>query len=116
MKEGNFPVKFVQIEGFNDETDACIQHLTSLTHLVYQMFETLAQNQGFDDFLLNLVKDLLLNMGPRGILIMLGHRKTAGSQDISWPTISELKESFNRPHTVLTEEQKAAQPRKIKVS
>ena len=40
---------------------------------------------------------------------MLGHRKTAGSQDISWPSLFELKESFNRPHTVLTEEQKQKQ-------
>ena len=37
---------------------------------------------------------------------MLGFRKTAGSQDICWPAIFELKESFNQPHTVLTDEQK----------
>ena len=37
---------------------------------------------------------------------MLGHRKTPGSQDICWPAMYELKESFNRPHTILTEEQK----------
>ena len=54
--------------------------------------------------MLTLVKDLLLNVGPRGVLTMLGHRKTAGSQDISWPAMYELKESFNRPHTILTEE------------
>ena len=39
---------------------------------------------------------------------MLGHRKTPGSQEVPWPTQQELKESFNTPHTVLTEEQKQA--------
>ena len=37
---------------------------------------------------------------------MLGFRKTAGSQAIPWPSYDELKDSFNQPHTVLTEEQK----------
>jgi len=47
--------------------------------------------QGGDDdedlLLLTLVKDFLLNVGPRGVLTMLGQRKTAGSQDIPWPSI-----------------------------
>ena len=77
-----------------------------MTHLVFQVFETLGDNNGAQDLLMTLIKDLLLNMGPRGLLTMLGFRKTAGSQDIPWPGSSELREGFNKPHTVLTEEQK----------
>ena len=74
-----------------------VQHLNSMTHLIVQLFETLQLDgqhghQVVDEQLvLTLVKDLLLNLGPRGILTMLGLRKTAGSQDISWPAIHELK-------------------------
>ena len=76
-----------------------------MTPLVFQLFDTLGQNgQDAQDLLMTLVKDLMLNMGPRGLLTMLGFRKTAGSQDITWPTSHELKESFNKPHTVMTEE------------
>ena len=96
------------MQGFTDDTETCVQHLNSMTHLIFQLFEQLANINDVDQLLLTLVKDLLLNVGARGILTMLGHRKTAGSQDICWPPIYELKDSFNRPHTVLTEEQKAA--------
>ena len=105
---GYFPVNFVQMQGFTDETETCVQHLNSITHLVFQLFETLQQEHVGDDLLLTLVKELFLNMRPRGLLTMLGFRKTPGSQDIPWPSIFELKETFNRPHTVLTEEQKQA--------
>lgn len=105
-KVGYFPVSFVEMQGFTDETETCVQHLNSMTHLIFQLFETLAQESEVEQLILTLVKDLLLNVGPRGILTMLGHRKTAGSQDIAWPPIYELKDSFNKPHTVLTEEQK----------
>lgn len=36
---------------------------------------------------------------------MLGMRKTAGSQDIPWPSIEALKEGFNKPNTVLSPEE-----------
>ena len=107
-KVGFFPVTYVQMQGFTDDTETCVQHLNSMTHLIFQLFEQLANSNDVDPLLLTLVKDLLLNVGSRGILTMLGHRKTAGSQDICWPPIYELKDSFNKPHTVLTEEQKAA--------
>lgn len=34
-KEGYFPVNFVQMQGFTDETETCVQHLNSVTHLVF---------------------------------------------------------------------------------
>ena len=71
-KEGFFPVTFVQMQGFTDETETCVQHLNSMTHLIFQLFETLVQNNDVDQLLLTLVKDLLLNVGARGILTMLG--------------------------------------------
>ena len=38
---------------------------------------------------------------------MLGHRKTVGSEDIPWPNMQELKDSFNALQTVRTEDQLA---------
>lgn len=83
------------MQGFTDETETSVSHLNSMTHLVFQLFETLELGEANNQLLLTLVKDFLLNVGPRGILTMLGFRKTAGSQDIPWPSIQELKESFN---------------------
>ena len=34
-KVGFFPVNFVKMQGFTDDTDACVQHLNSMTHLVF---------------------------------------------------------------------------------
>ena len=48
---------------------------------------------------------LLKQLGPRGVLTILGLRKTTGSQEIPWPSIDALKEGFNKPHTVLTPEE-----------
>lgn len=36
-----YPVNFVQMQGFTDETETSVSHLNSMTHLVFQLFETL---------------------------------------------------------------------------
>ena len=60
--------------------------------MIFQLFETLLdEHHGGEGLLDTLVKDFLLNVGPRGVLTMLGHRKTAGSQDIPWPSYYELR-------------------------
>ena len=39
--------------------------------------------------------DWLINIQTRGVLTMLGLRKTPGSMDVIWPGIDELLEGFN---------------------
>lgn len=48
---------------------------------------------------------MLIGLGPRGVLTMLGFRKTTGSQDISWPTRKVLLDGFTKPHTVMSSEE-----------
>jgi hypothetical protein len=50
------------------------------------------------------LSNLLVGFGVRGILTMLGFRKTTGSQNINWPGIKVLTDSFLKPHTVLSPE------------
>lgn len=104
-----FPVNFLPIQGFNDETNGIVHTINQLTPTIVQLFEALKQANTSHDSLKSLAKDLILGLGPRGILTMLGQRKTPGSQDIAWPDVNELKQSFNKPHTVLTPEQQARQ-------
>lgn len=46
----------------------------------------------------------LMNIELRGLMTMLGFRKTVGSQEVPWPDLRTLYKSFNAPHTVLTDE------------
>ena len=41
----------------------------------------------------------------RGIMTIMGFRKTTGSQEVPWPTKNSLLESFNKPNNLLTEEE-----------
>lgn len=45
-------------------------------------------------------------MGIRGIMTMMGFRKTPGSADMIIPQKSLLEEKYNQPLVVLTEEEK----------
>jgi hypothetical protein len=38
------------------------------------------------------IKELMLSFGVRGIMTLLGFRKTTGSQDVEWPTKLSLLE------------------------
>ena len=100
-----FPVNFVRMQGFKDETDSSVYYLNTLTHLVVQVFDTL-RHSNVPQLHFAVVRDLLMNMEPRGIYTLLGMRKTAGSQEIAWPQLSLLKETYNQPHTTWTEEQR----------
>lgn len=42
------------------------------------------------------LKDVLIFLGARGIMTMLGFRKTTGSQDVVWPIKDSLITSFNK--------------------
>ena len=52
------------------------------------------------------IVDLLFAIGQRGVMTMLGFRKTQGSQEKPWPTSDDLLANFNRPNQVLTEEER----------
>lgn len=71
-----------------------------------QVFEVLVNTQ--DSSLLDApIREFLLSIEQRGIYTMLGLRKTTGSQLAIWPRRDTLLSGFNRPHTVLTDEQRA---------
>jgi len=91
------------MQGFKDETASTVQHLNALTHLVMQVFDTM-RHSNVPELHLAVVRDLLMNMEPRGIYTLLGMRKTAGSQEIAWQNMEQLKEAYNRPYTTWTEE------------
>ena len=48
------------------------------------------------------LKELLLQLGIRGLMTMLGMRKTVGSQDLPWPQSSVLLLNFNKLNTILS--------------
>ena len=74
--------------------------------MVKQVFESL-QSTTVPELQHAVVRDLVMNVLPRGILTMLGLRKTVGSEDIPWPNRQELEASFNALQTVRTEEEVA---------
>ena len=51
------------------------------------------------------IKQFLFQIGIRGVLTMLGFRKTIGSQDIIWPSGRELLQNFNKPNQILSVEE-----------
>jgi hypothetical protein len=109
-KKAAFPVSFVKIEGFTDETAGYCDQLNYFTPVVHDIFFHLSTNSTsilvimflLDFYLMEKdLKELLLGLGPRGFMTMLGFRKTTGSQDLPWPSKSDLILNFNKPHIVL---------------
>ena len=94
-QEKCFPVKFLPLPGFQDLTPEVVTSLDKQALLPPEQ--------------------LLIEIGPVGCLAILGFRKTTGSVQRAFPSCQELLNGFNRPHTVWTEEEKAAKP-KIKPS
>lgn len=47
------------------------------------------------------IRELLIQLGVRGFMTILGFRKTAGSQDLAWPQRAELLMNFNKLNTIL---------------
>ena len=48
------------------------------------------------------IKELLIQLGIRGFMTILGFRKTAGSQDLPWPTKAVLLQNFNKLNSNLS--------------
>ena len=83
-----FPVSFVKLDGFSETTQDLITDLT-------QRCTPLLSN----------IHELVKALQPRGLLAMLGFRKTTGSQGAQeWPTVASLVLCLSRPHTVYTPE------------
>ena len=91
--------------------DETLDYLASLsedfTGLIKDTYRCLFK-QKINDVQRNLQR-LILELGPRGIMRMVGFRKTTGSQDVPWPSPKILLEKFNQPNKILSvEEQQRA--------
>lgn len=93
----HFPVGFMRMQGFNDDTESHIQELNALTHLVTIVFNSF-KFSSVPSMTITPIIDLLKALGKRGIMTMMGFRKTVGSQEKIWPSSEELLGSFNKPN------------------
>lgn len=53
---------------------------------------------------MKVLKQILIMLEKRGIMTMLGFRKTVGSQELEWPSPQVLLDNFNKPNQVLSVE------------
>jgi hypothetical protein len=73
---GRFPISFVPMLGLVDKTDNVIEKMNQHTKRVANVFVNLTTTEGrMDNSLMNLFKAIKM----RGILTILGVRKTNGS-------------------------------------
>lgn len=112
-KNGNFPIKFVGVTGLAEETLGVVEGLKHLTPLINQIFFNLKESNSCykkriepieGKKLSDLVAQLLTKLGARGILTLLGVRKTVGSKEKMPPATEELIRGFNTPFSRLGEE------------
>jgi hypothetical protein len=106
-----FPVQFLLLDGFTDDTAHFVDHILALaTPLVHDVFQHLSTNSKFithfsilDLYLMERdLKELLIQLGMRGLMTMIGFRKTTGSQDAVWPSKQAMLQSFNQLNTILS--------------
>lgn len=76
-----------------------------MTHLVTIVFNSF-KFSSVPSMTITPIIDLLKALGKRGIMTMMGFRKTIGSQEKIWPSSEELLGSFNKPNQILTEEER----------
>jgi hypothetical protein len=83
-----FPIKFEPLYMGQSVKDETYEHIESLsenqTSIVKQIFENL-NILNLKQAESNIIK-LLFQIGIKGVLTMLGFRKTIGSQEIVWPS------------------------------
>lgn len=89
---GQFPVTFKPLQIFSTETTSVeVARCSALTSLVTQTLADISKTR---------VEELVLGLGPRGLLTCLGVRETVGSvSDYSLPQIAMLEGLFNDMHT-----------------
>jgi hypothetical protein len=91
----SFPVTFLGLNGFDSETTAgVLTKLDSFTHFVTELAARLT-----DPVAPALMEQLVVTLGPRGILTCLGVRRTQGSIDkYCLPNRAALEAAFNHLH------------------
>ncbi len=80
-----------------------MEELGKFTPQVHEVLNFVSNNDSVN--LENELLDLLISLGPRGIMTIFGFRKTVGSQDLPWPSKKDLLQAFNRPNTILNDEE-----------
>lgn len=121
---GEFPLLFSPLEGYQDFTKSVVDSLNALSKEVKAIFALISaslnrtayiwiklgvaahSNAHLKGELTAAVDKLLCALGVRGILTLLGTRKTVASGDIILPDKQELIRKFNKPIAELTEEEK----------
>ena len=93
-----FPVRFEPMYMGPQVVDESLQHTQemtqSLTHLVKELCKFIVLKNPVDAE--KAIKKFMVKVGPRGLLTMLGMRKTVGSQDAVIPTAKYLLDGFNK--------------------
>ena len=85
---GRFPISFVPMVNMVDKTDECIDKLNKHTKRIANIFVNLTTTENrMSHALLTFFKSIKI----RGILTMLGMRKTNASQECPWPQLLTLK-------------------------
>lgn len=84
-----------------DETVSFIESINeSASHFVKQIYIAIS-HQNFKSVENNL-RMLLITIGSRGIFVMMGFRKTTGSQDLPWPDAEVLIDNFNKANQLIS--------------
>jgi len=100
-KQGSFPIRFLPETSFTDYTDIVIESLNIHTKGIQSILEENISSSEIEKVL----DEMIAGIGPRGILTMLGIRKTIGSAEMVMPRRQMLEEKFNKLHCELTEEE-----------
>ena len=97
------------MDGFTETTEECVEQLNTHTGLVKNAFNSLLNSsENLESSMLFLLRAIKI----RGILTMFGLRKTTGSQEAPWPSLTELMDGFQQPHTLLDPNEKPATKKK----
>jgi hypothetical protein len=104
---GSFPIHFHKIDGIKDQTQNAIDLLNSQTSTLNFIFNFIRDNS-ISKFYLDIqaaykaIVNFLENIGPRGVLTILGVRTTPGSCETFLPKKSDLIKQFNFIYKVLS--------------
>lgn len=100
-QQGNFPIRFITESFFTDYTETVIESLNIYTKEIQGLLDGTISSDEIE----NVLDEIISGIGPRGILTMLGVRKTIGSAEMAIPKREMLAEKFNKSHIELTEEE-----------
>ena len=105
MRNKTFPIKFIPLQGFTDTTKEHIEFITNDCASQIKILLSFIQCKATDHEIRKVLIELLAKLGARGLFTMFGMRKTVASQEIPWPSLQQMQNGFNRPNTVLSQEE-----------